>query len=68
MSIATEAKKYDPHGCSLAKHLAGTYWKKSNFIDSKGICQKASAVKEHQGILSVTFTDGSILCPTHWQV
>ena len=67
MSLAEEAKKYDPYGYGLAKEVASLYWRVSTFIDSEGTAHTASAVKLHNGILSVIFADGSILCPTHWQ-
>ncbi len=67
MSLAEEAKKYDPYGCSLPKLIAINYWKESIFIDSEGNPQVAYKVSLSLGILSVIFADGSILCPTHWQ-
>lgn len=67
-SIAQEAKLCDPHGCELPKHLAEQYWRVSNFIDSHGNCHVAYGVKVTNGVLSVTFGDGSILCMDHWRI
>jgi hypothetical protein len=67
MSLAGKAQTYDPLGCSLHKTIAEGYWKQSSFYDAAGIRHMAYKVSLRNGILSVTFADGSILCPSHWQ-
>ena len=66
-SVAKEARKQDPYGCSLDKDRARAFWKHSNFIDSKGDCHFAKHVHYTNGILSVEFEDGSILSMPQWQ-
>lgn len=66
-SIAQEAIRCDPHGCELPKGLAEQYWRTTNFVDCYGDCHVAYDVKVVNGILSVVFADGSILCMEHWK-
>ena len=66
-SIAEDAKKYDPHGCSLPLEKARTFWRVSNFIDGNGVVQMAYQIHFTNGILSVEFADGSILSMPQWQ-
>ena len=68
MSLAEQAKVYDPFGCSLDKKQARRHWLTSNFIGKEGEVVRAEYIHRTQGILSVEFTDGSILSMDHWKI
>ena len=67
-SQAKDAQIYDPFGCGLSKAKAKVYWLTAHFVSHNGNIVRAESVNLKSGILSVTFPDGSILCPAHWQI
>ena len=65
-SHAEQAKLWCVMGCEFDKTRAREYWQKNSFFGDTGMI-RAKSVNLKNGILSVTFPDGSVLCPPHWQ-